>query len=168
MSDLPQPDVNAVRRMLREHDESAENDAPPQLEPGVSTTRIDPDGGERFQPLRRELGVSTFGLNLIRLRPGERGRIHRHERQEEVYLVYEGALTLGVEGEERVLERGELARVAPGERRQLTNAGDQLLLLVALGGAELHEGRDGQAFTAWDDHEGARPQDVPIPPDLER
>ena len=47
--------------------------------------------GERFQQLRRELGVSTFGMNLITLEPGQAGRIHRHEHQEEVYLVLGGA-----------------------------------------------------------------------------
>jgi uncharacterized cupin superfamily protein len=168
MPDLPEPDVDAIRRALREHDDDAGDDAPPPVEPGVSTARIDPDGEERFQPLRRALGVTTFGLNVIRLRPGQRGRIHRHERQEEVYLVLAGKLTLVVEGEERELERGELARAAPEVRRQLVNAGDEPLLLLALGGAEPHDGRDGRAFTAWDDHEGARPQDIPLPPDLER
>src|SRR6202521_3523842 len=74
---------------------------------------LEPDGPERFQLLRRQLGVGAFGLNLIVLEPRPRGRIHAHERQEEVYLVLEGALTLGVEGEEHVLETGRLVRVAP-------------------------------------------------------
>ena len=39
-------------------------------------------GAERFQRLREPLGVRSFGINLIRLQPGQRGRIHRHERQE--------------------------------------------------------------------------------------
>jgi len=63
----------------------------------VSEARIELDGAERFQLLRRELGISSFGLNVLRLRPGQRGRIHRHERQEEVYVVLEGTLSLGVE-----------------------------------------------------------------------
>ena len=40
------------------------------MESGVSYTSLDPDGDDRFQRIRQELGVSTFGLNLIRLRPG--------------------------------------------------------------------------------------------------
>ncbi len=52
-------------------------------EGGVSVARLDRSGGKRFQTLRRELGVSSFGINLIALAPGERGRIHSHERQEE-------------------------------------------------------------------------------------
>ena len=45
--------------------------------------------------------------------PGQRGRIHRHTEQEEVYLVLSGTLTLWIEGERHELGQGELARVAP-------------------------------------------------------
>jgi uncharacterized cupin superfamily protein len=135
---------------------------------GVTVAALDLDGEERFQLLRRELGVSAFGINLLRLRPGQRGRIHRHARQEEVYIVLEGRLSLGVEGEERELDRGAVARVAPSVRRQLTNRGSELLVVLAIGGAEPHEGRDGLAFSAWDDDsEGRPPQEVPLPDDVE-
>ncbi len=133
---------------------------------GVSTAALDLDGDERFQLLRRELGVSAFGINLLRFRPRQRGRIHRHERQEEVYLVLEGTLTLGIEGEERELGRGELVRIAPSVRRQLTNRGSERLAVLSIGGATPHEGRDGIAFTAWDDRDGKPPAEVPPPPDL--
>lgn len=137
------------------------------MEDGISRTRLNPDAGERFVPLRRELGVSTFGLNQMVLEPGQRGRIHRHARQEEVYLVLEGRLTLLVEREEHELGPGELVRVAPSLRRQLTNRGPGRLVLVALGGAQEHEGRDGEAFAAWEDQAGTPPQETPLPPDLE-
>src|SRR3954463_10134765 len=112
-------------------------------EPDIAFTSLAPGSGERFQPLRRELGVTSFGLNLITLQPRERGRVHAHERQEEVYLVLEGELTLVVEGTEHVLGRGRLARVGPAVRRQLVNRGGERVVLVALGGAGEHEGRDG-------------------------
>jgi quercetin dioxygenase-like cupin family protein len=136
------------------------------VDSGISRTRLASDAGERFVPLRRQLGVSSFGLNQIVLQPGQRGRIHRHARQEEVYVVLEGTLTLLVEGDETVLERGELVRVAPDLRRQLVNAGRELLVLLALGGAGEHEGRDGEAFGSWREEQGAAPQEVPLPPDL--
>jgi uncharacterized cupin superfamily protein len=136
------------------------------VEPGTARTRIESDAGERFVPLRRQLGVTSFGLNQIVLEPGQRGRIHRHERQEEVYLVLEGTLTLLVEGDEAVLERGDLVRVAPELRRQMVNRGPERLVLLALGGGGEHQGRDGVAFSSWDDESGAAPQDVPLPEDL--
>jgi mannose-6-phosphate isomerase-like protein (cupin superfamily) len=136
------------------------------MESGVSRTRLDLDAGERFVPLRRELGVSCFGINQMLLEPGQRSRIHRHKHQEEVYVVLEGTLTLFVEGEEQTLERGELVRVAPDVRRQLLNRGPGRLALLALGGAHEHEGRDGVAYRAWEDAEGAPPQEIPLPEDL--
>jgi uncharacterized cupin superfamily protein len=136
------------------------------METGTARTRLDLDTGERFSALRRQLGVTSFGMNLIVLEPRQRGRIHRHERQEEVYLVLEGTLTLVVEGEESTLERGELMRVAPDLRRQLVNRGPGRLALLALGGAGEHAGRDGLAYPSWDATEGVTPQELPLPEDL--
>ena len=107
------------------------------------------------------------GLNLVTLAPRQRGRIHAHEQQEEVYLVLEGELTLGVEGEEHTVARGGLVRVGPAVRRQLLNRGTTTLVLVALGGSGEHVGRDGRAWESWDeDGDGRAPQDVPLPADL--
>jgi mannose-6-phosphate isomerase-like protein (cupin superfamily) len=133
---------------------------------GVGRARIEPDPEGRFHSLRRPLGVTSFGLNEICLRPGQRGRIHRHERQEEVFLVLEGTLTISIEGEEQRLERGELISVAPSLRRQLINADREPLLLLAIGGEGEHVGRDGEAFEDWDDEGGRTPQEVPLPEDL--
>lgn len=136
------------------------------MEPGADFTQLNLDTDERFQRLRAELGVSTFGLNLIVLQPGQTGRIHRHERQEEVYLVLEGELSLMLEGEEHRVPAGGLARVAPEVRRQLVNRRPQRLVLLALGGATPHEGRDGLAYPSWEATEGAPPQETPLPADV--
>lgn len=136
------------------------------MEDATARARIEPEAPDRFVPLRRQLGVSTFGLNEIVLEPGQRGRIHRHERQEEVYLVLEGELTIGIEGEEETLAKGELIRVAPQVRRQLVNRGPERLILLALGGEGEHRGRDGEAFESWEQTEGRPPQETPLPEDL--
>ena len=138
----------------------------PPMESGVAFTRLRPELEERFVSLRRELGVTTFGINQLVLAPRQRGRIHRHSQQEEVYLVLEGTLTLAIEGEEHTLGAGELARIAPTVRRQLLNRGPERVVLLALGGAREHVGRDGEAFTAWDDQTGKAPQEIPLPEDL--
>jgi quercetin dioxygenase-like cupin family protein len=133
------------------------------METGVSFTKLDPAHDERFLSLRRALGVTSFGINQIRLQPGERGRIHTHHLQEEVFLVLSGTLTLWIEGEPRELTQGELARVAPNVKRQLANRHPQDVLIVALGGHNEHVGRDGEAFESWDQETGAPPQQVPLP-----
>ncbi len=132
----------------------------------IQTASIDPNA-DTFQRLRAELGVTSFGINLIAIRPKQRLRVHRHERQEEVYLVLEGELTLIVEGTEHVLGEGTLARVAPEQRRQLTNPTGERVLVLALGGSGEHEGRDGRAWADWEEGgEGRPPQEVPSPADL--
>jgi uncharacterized cupin superfamily protein len=136
------------------------------VEQGIGRARLDLAAAERFVSLRRQLGVTSFGINQLVLEPRQRSRIHRHAQQEEVYLVLDGTLTLLVEREEHVLARGELVRVAPDVRRQLVNRGPDRVVLLALGGAGEHVGRDGEAFTSWEDERGAPPQEVPMPEDL--
>lgn len=136
------------------------------METGVRYARLDTEGKERFVSLRQPLGITSFGFNQIFLNPGQRGRIHRHERQEEVYLVLEGTLSLAIEGVERDLVRGELVRVGPEVRRQLINRGPERLVLLALGAAGEHQGRDGVAYASWDAAAGAPPQELPLPEDL--
>jgi len=136
------------------------------MDTGVSYAKLDPDHDERFLSLRRELGVTSFGINQILLRPGQRGRIHSHSAQEEVYIVLSGTLTLWIEGEPRELTQGELARVGPDTKRQIANrSATEDVLLIALGGHGEHVGRDGEAFESWDQAEGRPPQEVPLPPD---
>jgi uncharacterized cupin superfamily protein len=135
------------------------------MQEGIATTGLDPDAGERFVSLRRQLGVSAFGMNQIVLEPRQRGRI-RHRDQEEVYLVLDGTLTLLVEREEHVLEPGELVRVAPAVRRQLVNRGPDRVVVLALGAAAEHVGRDGEAWTDWDADGPSPPQEIPLPEDL--
>jgi mannose-6-phosphate isomerase-like protein (cupin superfamily) len=135
------------------------------METGFAFATLDPATEERFVSLRRALGVSSFGINQVLLAPGQRGRIHRHTKQEEVYLVISGTLTLWIEGERHELGAGEVARVAPEVRRQIANPHPEPVLLIALGGATEHVGRDGEAFTSWDDTTGAPPQEVPLPED---
>src|SRR5204863_233191 len=130
----------------------------------IAFAAIARDGAERFQLLRHTLGVSSFGINLIALAPRQRGRVHAHERQEEVYLVLEGELTLVVDGGEHVIGPDELVRVGPAARRQLVNRGPARVVLLALGGAGEHVGRDGLAWESWEDDGAPRtPKDVPLP-----
>ena len=136
------------------------------VESGIGVARLDPATTERFVSLRRALGVTSFGLNQMRLAPGQRGRIHRHEHQEEVYLVLQGRLTVEVEREAHDLHEGDLLRVGPELRRRVLNLGPDACVVLALGGAGTHDGRDGLAYADWDDTDPRPPQEIPLPDDL--
>jgi mannose-6-phosphate isomerase-like protein (cupin superfamily) len=132
----------------------------------VSFAAVD-RGTEMFQTLRRELDLESFGINLMVLQPRKRLRVHTHKHQDEVYLVLEGTLTLLIEGEPHELGVDQLARVGPGTRRQLTNPTPEKVVILALGAAGNHEGRDAVAWGDWDEEgPGREPRDVPLPDDL--
>ena len=136
---------------------------------GFTRTALVTDGDERFVSLRRPLEVSGMGMNLIILAPGQRGRVHDHERQEEVYLVWEGTLTLIVEGEAHDLGARRARRVGPGVRRQIVNRGPERCLDR---GARRDAGRARgprrpRLGVVGRHRSPARPpQDVPLPDDL--
>jgi quercetin dioxygenase-like cupin family protein len=140
----------------------------PAASVGVSAARLDQPPEQRFARLRAPLGVNSFGINVLTFEPGQRNRIHRHTRQEEVYVVLEGTLTLMVEGEPHTYAVGDVVRVAPEVRRQLVNRGPGVLRLLALGGHvdHQHEPRDAEAFNDWAETEAGTPQTVPVPDDL--
>ncbi len=117
------------------------------METGVSYTALDPDSEERFVSLRRALGVTSFGLNQILLRPGQRGRIHRHAHQEEVYVVLAGAARIKVEDEVVELRPYDALRVAPGTPRAMEGGPDGAELLAF--GAPNTENKDAEMLPDW-------------------
>lgn len=60
--------------------------------------------GPGFRKVRRELGVTAFGVNAVVMPPGYASGPHFHDRQEELYLVQRGTVefTFG-RGESRLL-----------------------------------------------------------------
>ncbi len=136
------------------------------MQTGVSIARLDHDSPERFVSLRRALGVTCLGINQMILRPGERGRIHVHAQQEEIYLVLRGTMTVEVPGESHDLGEGEMMRIGPEVRRRVLNRGPGTCSVLALGGAGGHVGRDATAYADWDDEVGGPPQEIPLPDDL--
>jgi uncharacterized cupin superfamily protein len=134
---------------------------------GVTTTRLGVGTPERQVSLTDALGLRAFGARLLTLQPRQRNRVHRHRRQEELYVVVDGELTIAFEGgEELTLQRDEVALVRPDVRRQLMNRGTEPVSVLAVGGAGEHEGGDGEAFTDWSSDEPHPPPEVPIPEDL--
>lgn len=138
-------------------------------EPDATFATLDPNSDEMFQALGPLLGVSGFGINLITLQPRQRLRVHVHERQEEVYAVLGGELTLVVEGQEHRLGPGHYARLGPVTKRQVVNRGPERLVLLVVGASatNVHERRDARAWESWEeDGEGRPPQEVALPEDL--
>ena len=78
--------------------------------------------------VRRTLGVTAFGVNLVDVPPGE--QIPEHDEtdrdQEEVFYVVAGTPTLVIDGEDHVARAGTFARLDPQHSRTVRNDGDEL------------------------------------------
>jgi uncharacterized cupin superfamily protein len=101
--------------------------------------------GPGFRKVRKELGVTAFGVNAVVLPPAYMSGRHMHERQEELYFVHRGAIEFRFgEGETLTLGPGGFARVDPATVRSFRNVSDtEEAVYVCVGGAGGYVGRDG-------------------------
>ena len=114
---------------------------------GYAVSSLDAIGeGYGFRKVRRELGVTAFGINAIVLPPGYEAPTHYHEQQEETYFVHQGHVEIRFgDGSAHRLGPGGLARVDPRTQRCLCNVGETDAIVVVAGGKDGYVGRDGQA-----------------------
>jgi mannose-6-phosphate isomerase-like protein (cupin superfamily) len=115
---------------------------------GFAVANLDGLGdGPGFRKIRRELGVTAFGMNAIVLPAGMSTGTHWHERQEEVYFVHAGTIEFefGDDPTRHRLGPGGIARVDAQTPRRIHNVGDGEATYVIVGGADGYVGRDGRA-----------------------
>ena len=92
--------------------------------------------GGAFKRARAELGVESFGVQVIDIPPNiDRYPEHNHadEGQEEVFVPMSGSVELGLDGERHRLEPGMMVRIGPGVNRKLITH-EEPVRLLALGG----------------------------------
>jgi quercetin dioxygenase-like cupin family protein len=86
----------------------------------------------RWSLARRSLGVTSFGMNLVDIAPGD--RIPEHDEtardQEEVFVVLSGTAAVVVDGREHPAPAGTFARVDPQLSRTVVNAGVEPVTLL--------------------------------------
>ncbi len=71
--------------------------------------------GRRRKALGYALGLSQFGVNLVRLEPGSASaQRHWHVREDEFVMVLSGELVLASDGGEQILKPGDVAGFAAG------------------------------------------------------
>jgi mannose-6-phosphate isomerase-like protein (cupin superfamily) len=100
--------------------------------------------GYGFRKVRRELGVTAFGVNAIVMPPAYLGFHHFHDTQDELYFVHSGSARVEVDGEERILGAGGLFHVEATTPRRVSNASEtEDLVLLVVGGKDGYVERDG-------------------------
>jgi mannose-6-phosphate isomerase-like protein (cupin superfamily) len=93
--------------------------------------------GGGFVKARAELGVTSFGMQVIQLPPQYSDypeHDHAESGQEEVFLAIGGSGWIVVDGERVELDGDTFVRVGPEARRKVY-AGPEGLRLLAIGGA---------------------------------
>jgi hypothetical protein len=86
-----------------------------------------------FKRARAELGVTSFGLQVIDMPPNaDQYPEHDHadDGQEEVYLPLRGSGEIEIEGERHPIGTGTMARVSSGTSRKLWPGDDGLRVLI--------------------------------------
>jgi mannose-6-phosphate isomerase-like protein (cupin superfamily) len=102
--------------------------------------------GPGFRKVRRELGVTAFGINAVVLPAGYETGVHFHEKQEETYFVHQGTVEFRFgDGSTHTLGSGGLARVDAATHRGMRNVGEGDAVVLIAGGKDGYVGRDGQA-----------------------
>ena len=100
--------------------------------------------GYGFRKVRKELGVTAFGVNAVVYPPGYPGFQHYHDTQDELYFVHSGTALFEVEEEERILGPGGLCHVESTTPRKVSNASEtEDLVLLIVGGKGGYVERDG-------------------------
>jgi mannose-6-phosphate isomerase-like protein (cupin superfamily) len=99
---------------------------------------------------RSSLGGQTLGLSLMRLAPNFRVPFgHKHETQEEVYVVLRGSARVKVEDE--IVELGELDAIRFDENTmRAVEAGPEGVEYIAFGAGE--DPRDAEVVQGWWSH----------------
>jgi mannose-6-phosphate isomerase-like protein (cupin superfamily) len=100
--------------------------------------------GYGFRKVRRELGITAFGVNGIVMPPSFEGFLHFHERQDELYFVHRGRALVEIGSETREVGEGALIHVEATTARRVSNASDsEDLVLLVIGGKDGYVERDG-------------------------
>jgi uncharacterized cupin superfamily protein len=75
---------------------------------------------------RKSLGLTSFGMNVVELPPGETIPEHTEvgSDQEEVFIVLSGDATLVIDGEDHPAPAGTFARLDPEPLRTVVNRSD--------------------------------------------
>ena len=95
----------------------------------LATTPVESmDGGrgEKLKLVNTTLGTHNVDVHLNRLKPGgPGGKVHRHTKADNVYIVKRGTGTLTVEGETHVVKEDDVIFIPAGLRHSLSNTSDE-------------------------------------------
>jgi mannose-6-phosphate isomerase-like protein (cupin superfamily) len=104
------------------------------IKPATAPRRsLEPGRGESIRLIDTGIGVETLDVHMNVLAPnGPGGRMHRHSRSDNVYIVKSGEGLLTVEGESHTIVAGDVVYIPAGARHSLSNVSDRELVIYEI------------------------------------
>lgn len=93
------------------------------------------DAATILRPMTDALGAENVAINYYELAPGDSFAYgyHRHDNQEEIFLVQNGSVTFETEEGPVTVDAGGAVRFAPGEYQRGLNRGQERVIAFAIG-----------------------------------
>lgn len=83
--------------------------------------------GEKIKLINTTLGTHNVDVHLNRLKPGgPRGKVHRHTKADNVYIVKQGEGILTADGETHIVREDDVIFIPAGMKHSLSNLGESV------------------------------------------
>lgn len=94
---------------------------------------LEPGRGDAIRLIDTGIGVESLDVHLNILRPkGPRGRVHRHTKSDNVYIVKSGEGLLTIEGESHSIVTDDVVFIPAGVRHSLSNVSERELVIYEI------------------------------------
>jgi mannose-6-phosphate isomerase-like protein (cupin superfamily) len=104
------------------------------IKPATAPRRaLEPGRGDAIRLIDTGIGVESLDVHLNILRPkGPRGRVHRHTKSDNVYIVKSGEGLLTIEDENHAIVANDVVFIPAGVRHSLSNVSERELVIYEI------------------------------------
>jgi mannose-6-phosphate isomerase-like protein (cupin superfamily) len=104
------------------------------IKPATAPRRsLEPGRGYSIRLIDTVIGAESLDVHINILAPeGPRGRVHRHTRSDNVYIVKSGEGFLTIEGENHTIVADDVVFIPAGVRHSLSNVSDRELVIYEI------------------------------------
>jgi len=94
---------------------------------------LEPGRGDAIRLIDTGIGVESLDVHMNILRPkGPRGRVHRHTKSDNVYIVKSGKGLLTIEDENHAIVADDVVFIPAGVRHSLSNVSERELVIYEI------------------------------------
>ena len=104
------------------------------IKPATAPRRaLEPGRGDAIRLIDTGIGVESLDVHMNILRPkGPRGRVHRHTKSDNVYIVKSGEGLLTIEDENHAIVADDVVFIPAGVRHSLSNVSERELVIYEI------------------------------------